>query len=56
MSVGWLEDGKGQHAVDIEMSGKGGIFKSLWRHILIYDKDNHRIKTIKYKLEGSYGC
>lgn len=56
MSSGWFEDETGQHAFDIEMSGKGGIFKSLWRHILIYDKNNIRIKTIKYKLPGSYGC
>jgi hypothetical protein len=39
-----FEDGSGRHAVDviIGINGRG------WRHILIYDKDNRRIKTIKY--------
>jgi hypothetical protein len=40
----WLKDGTGQHAVVITI----GINGRWWRHILIYDKDNKRIKTIKY--------
>jgi hypothetical protein len=40
----YYKDGTGQHAVEIiiGVNGRG------WRHILIYDKDNKRIKTIKY--------
>jgi hypothetical protein len=41
---GYFEDGTGQHAVEITI----GINGRWWRHILIYDKDNKRIKTIKY--------
>ncbi|HEX3890323.1 MAG TPA: hypothetical protein VHX90_05675, partial [Verrucomicrobiae bacterium] len=41
---GYYEDGTGQHAVEIII----GINGRWWRHILIYDKDNKRIKTIKY--------
>ena len=42
--IHFFEDGTGQHAIDviIGINGRG------WRHILIYDKDNKRIKTIKY--------
>jgi hypothetical protein len=40
----WLKDGTGQHAIKITV----GINHTNWRHILIYDKDNKRIKTIKY--------
>jgi hypothetical protein len=43
-SVHFFEDGTGQHAVDIII----GINGRWWRHVLIYDKDNKRIKTIKY--------
>jgi hypothetical protein len=46
-SVGLIhsyEDGTGQHAVEIII----GINGRYWRHILIYDKDDKRIKTIKY--------
>jgi len=39
-----FEDGMGQHAVEIII----GINGRYWRHILIYDKDNKRIRTIKY--------
>jgi hypothetical protein len=41
---GW-EDGTGQHALEIEVLIGG---KEDWRHILIYDNENKRIKTIKY--------
>jgi hypothetical protein len=43
------ENGTGQHAVLITI----GINQTVWRHILIYDKDNKRIKTIKYA-SGDY--
>ena len=47
--VSFFEDGTGQHAVDIRI----GINGSNWHHVLIYDKDNKRIKTIKY-VSGNY--
>lgn len=40
----WLKDGTGQHAIKITI----GLNHKNWRHILIYDKNNRRIKTIKY--------
>lgn len=42
--VSYFEDGTGQNAVVIII----GINGRWWRHILIYDKDNKRIRTIKY--------
>jgi len=39
-----INDGAGQHAVQIEVALNG----KWWRHILVYDKNNKRIKTIKY--------
>jgi hypothetical protein len=44
----WLKDGKGQHAIMITVSLDG----TTWRHILIYDKDNKKIKVIKYSSGG----
>jgi hypothetical protein len=41
----YFEDGTGQHAVRIETDIDG---KKRWFHILVYDKDNKRIKTTKY--------
>jgi hypothetical protein len=40
----WLMDATGQHAILITI----GLNGTNWRHILIYDKDNKRIKIIKY--------
>jgi hypothetical protein len=40
----YFEDGTGQHAVKITI----GLNHTNWRRVLIYDKDNKRIKTIKY--------
>lgn len=45
-----FEDGAGQRAARITIALNGTV----WRHILIYDKDNRRIKTIKYA-SGNYG-
>ena len=42
--VDFFEDGTGQHAVQIKI----GLNGTVWLHDLIYDKDNKRIKTIKY--------
>ena len=39
-----FEDGTGQHAVKITI----GLNGTDWEHILIYDKNDKRIKTIKY--------
>jgi len=47
--IEFYEDGTGQHAVLIMI----GINGTVWRHILIYDKDSKRIKTIKYA-SGDY--
>jgi len=44
----FFEDGTGQHAVKIEIPLNG----TWWWHVLIYDKDNKRIKTIKYSPGG----
>jgi hypothetical protein len=45
----FFEDYTGQQAVDIRI----GINGSNWHHVLIYDKNNKRIKTIKY-ISGNY--
>lgn len=45
----YFEDGTGQHAVQIRI----GINGTSWEHVLIYDKDNKRIKAIKY-VSGRY--
>ena len=43
------EDGAGQHAVTIGVNIDG----TEWTHVLIYDKDNKRIKAAKY-ISGHY--
>ena len=45
----YFEDGTGQHAVQIQIGIKG----TSWVHVLIYDKDNKRIKVTKY-IAGHY--
>jgi hypothetical protein len=45
----YYEDGTGQHAVLIKI----GINGTVWEHVLIYDKNDKRIKTIKYA-SGNY--
>ena len=45
----FFENETGQHAVQIRI----GINGTSWEHILIYDKDNKRIKAIKY-ISGRY--
>jgi hypothetical protein len=44
----YLKDGKGQHAIVIEIALNG----TWWKHVLIYDKDNKRVKVIKYRNGG----
>lgn len=41
-------NGAGQHAVRITIPING----TSWQHVLIYNKDNKRIKTIKYSSGG----
>jgi len=48
----WLfEDRTGQHAVRIEIALNG----TDWAHVLFYDKENKRVKTIKF-ISGHYRC
>jgi hypothetical protein len=47
----WLTDGKGQHALVIPVALNG----TDWGHVLIYDKNDKRIKVIKYVM-GNYAC
>lgn len=47
--IDFYEDGTGRHAVEISI----GLNGANWHHVLIYDKDNKRIKTIKY-ISGHY--
>lgn len=47
-SVEFLENGLGQHAIDIKTGANG----RWWRHVLIYDKSGKRIKVIVYKTGG----
>ena len=50
-STDFFKDGTGQHAVKITIS----LNHAVWEHVLIYDKDNKRIRTIKYR-SGSVSC
>jgi hypothetical protein len=45
----FYKDGTGQHAVQIRI----GLNGTSWEHILIYDKDDKRIKATKY-VSGRY--
>jgi hypothetical protein len=47
----FYEDGTGQQAVEIEI----GLNVTWWRHVLIYDKNNKRVKVVKY-VWGYYMC
>jgi hypothetical protein len=51
--TGFYEDGTGQRAVEFEAFEIGPNVKTSeintsWHYVLIYDKENKRIKTIKY--------
>ena len=48
---GFYADGTGQHAIRFNVNMNGAS----WAHVLIYDKDNKRIKVIKY-FYAYYGC
>ena len=43
-TIHFFEDRTGEHAVNIEI----GLNGTWWEHVLIYDKENKRIKVIKY--------
>ena len=49
--TGFFEDGKGQRAVALRI----GIDGTSWVYVLIYDRDNKRVKVIKY-VDGYYMC
>ena len=44
--TGFFEDGTGQHAVGFEANGNKE--NSSWHYVLIYDRENKRVKVIKY--------
>ena len=46
-----LEDGTGQHAVTIAVDLGG----TEWSHVLTYDKNDKRVRVIKY-ISGHYRC
>jgi hypothetical protein len=43
-TIHFLSDGTGQHAINIEI----GIDGTWWEHVLIYDKSDKQIKSMKY--------
>ena len=45
------KDGTGQHAINIHV----GINGTSWEYVLFYDKNDKRIKVIKYA-DGHYAC
>lgn len=51
LGVAYLEDATGQHAIDIIIPLNGTYV----HYILIYDKDNKRVKTIRWA-GGHYAC
>ncbi len=51
-AISYLEDGTGQHAVVINASDS----HEFWHYALIYDKNNRRIKVLKYSTGWSIGC
>ena len=49
--IRYFEDRSGQHAVEI----REGLNGTVWEHVLIYDKNDKRIKTVRYAA-GHYAC
>jgi hypothetical protein len=47
----FCEDGTGQHAVEVGIPVNG----TWWKHVLIYDRTNKRMRVIKYR-SGRYSC
>src|SRR5213594_1870683 len=52
--IRFFEDFTGRHAVKILIILEGFWSDIWWDHVLIYDKNNKRIKTIKYKSGRSW--
>ncbi|HEY1661291.1 MAG TPA: hypothetical protein VGI03_02640 [Verrucomicrobiae bacterium] len=48
--TGFYEDGTGQHAIEFEgmLVGPNSRGEISWHYVLIYNKDNKRVKTTKY--------
>jgi hypothetical protein len=44
--AGFYEDGMGRHAVEFQAFPPGE--NATWNYVLIYDKENKRIRTIRY--------
>ena len=44
-----LEDGAGGQAIEISIPLPGLVSAVWWDHIFVYDSNNKRIKTLKYK-------
>jgi hypothetical protein len=42
----YLEDGTGQHAIDVEIFVKGEY--ASWHYAIIYDKHDTRVKVVRY--------
>jgi hypothetical protein len=51
--IGYFQDGKGQHAIELEVSVNGIWDGTQWDHVLIYDLNGKRVKVVKY-LRGYY--
>jgi hypothetical protein len=51
--VGWFQDGTGQHAVSIGVWLDGMWDGTEWEYVLIYDRNDKRVKVVKY-LAGYY--
>jgi len=49
--VGISEDGSGKHAITLQIAWYG----TDWAHVLVYDKDNKRVKAVRY-VAGHYRC
>ena len=48
MSSSLYEDASGEHALDIQI----GVDGTWWHHILFYDKNDKRVKVIKFTSGG----
>ena len=48
-NISFFENSTGQHAVRISIPVEGLIGDIWWNHILVYDTNDRRIRTIKHK-------
>ena len=42
------EDGKGDHAIRFDVGIDGIFVNRIWYYVLIYNKENKRVKVIRY--------